>query len=261
MANQFSVIGNWKMHGTIPHAASFINELITQVNAAQGDCCHIAICPPDILIPHFQASLKGNSSIRIGAQNVSEHESGAYTGQVSGAMLVEHGCHYVIVGHSERRAYNHETDPMIAAKFFAAQSKGLTPILCVGETKAQREAGSTNEIIMSQLACIFEQRGAESFRGAVIAYEPVWAIGTGLSATPEQAEDVHHLLRQTLAKYDTELAQSIPIIYGGSVKPSTAQALFSMPNINGALVGGASLSISDFWGICMAANSLMHKGK
>lgn len=194
--------------------------------------------------------------VSLGAQDVSAESPGAYTGQIAASMLSEQGCRYAIVGHSERRQYNGETDALIAAKFFAAKKAGLIPILCVGETGEQRQNDQTQKVIISQLTKIFEQGGATAFEDAMVAYEPVWAIGTGLTATPEQAEAIHHLIRRQIGEYDPALAKRTPILYGGSVKGSNAAALFGMPNIDGALVGGASLEAQSFSEICQAAPSV-----
>jgi len=199
-----------------------------------------------------QASLTG-SKVAWGGQNVSEHAQGAYTGEVSAAMLAEFGCRYVLVGHSERRALYGENDATVAAKFAAALQAGLTPILCVGESLAEREAGATGNVVVRQLDAVIAASGIAALQRAVLAYEPVWAIGTGKTATPQQAQDVHALIRARVAASDAAVAQGLQILYGGSVKPGNAQELFAMPDIDGGLIGGASLVADDFLAICSAA--------
>jgi triosephosphate isomerase len=211
-----------------------------------------AVCVPFPYLPQVSAALAG-SPIAWGAQNVSEHDAGAYTGEVSGAMLREFGCRYAIVGHSERRALYGEDDKTVAAKFVAARRAGLTPILCVGETLAQRERGETESVVGRQLDAVVGAAGIAAFAGAVLAYEPVWAIGTGKNATPQQAQDVHAFARGRLAARDEALAAGLTILYGGSVKPGNAAELFAMRDIDGGLIGGASLAATDFIAICAAA--------
>ena len=232
------VAGNWKMHGSRKSNRELLEGLIAAVPQVQGVGC--AVCVPFPYLGEVAEQLKG-SSIAWGAQNVSEYAQGAYTGEVSAAMLAEFGCRYVIVGHSERRQLYGETDAQAAAKFAAVKAAGMTPILCVGETLQEREAGKTETVVARQL-------GAVKFEGGVLAYEPVWAIGTGRNATPEQAQEVHAFLRR---KVSSETA----IIYGGSVKPQNAAALFAMPDIDGGLIGGASLVAKDFIDIVKAAKT------
>jgi triosephosphate isomerase (TIM) len=251
MAKTFSVFANWKMQCSREHVDTFFAEF-KKLFKPRGHT--IAICPPYPYIAQVSECLEVLKGIDLGAQDVSEHKPGACTGQVAAEMLVDMGCKYVIVGHSERRQYNHETDDVVAHKFFAAKAAGLIPILCVGETQSQREQGLTESIVLSQIKNILLKQGAKGFKDAIIAYEPIWAIGTGLSATPAEADAVHLLLRETIAEYDAPFAQALPIIYGGSVKANNAKDLFVMPNINGALVGGASLQAGEFWRICEAAN-------
>ena len=235
MARSRLVAGNWKMHGSRESIDALLHEIVTGAGAAVAQC---AVCPPFPYLGHVAERLRG-SPVAWGAQNASEHASGAYTGEVSVAMLAEFGCRYVIVGHSERRQIYRETDAQVAAKFAAVRSGGLTPILCVGETLAEREAGRTEEVVARQL-------GAVTFERGVLAYEPVWAIGTGRNATPEQAQDVHAFLR-------TRVPVETPILYGGSVKPQNAAAIFAMPDVDGGLIGGASLVAADFLAILRAA--------
>lgn len=243
------VAGNWKMHGNLEANKA----LLTRVKeAAAGLKSACAVCVPFPYLAQAQAALAG-SKVAWGAQNVSEHAQGAYTGEVAAAMLLEFGCRYVLVGHSERRALYDESDAMVAAKFAAALQAGLTPILCVGETLAEREAGITGEVVTRQLDAVIAKSGVASLGKAVLAYEPVWAIGTGKTASPQQAQDVHALIRSRIAGSDAAVAQGVQILYGGSVKPGNAQELFAMPDIDGGLIGGASLVAEDFLAICAAA--------
>jgi triosephosphate isomerase len=231
MARERLVAGNWKMHGSRGSIAALLDEL---VKANPSGC---AVCAPFPYLGQVAEKLRG-SRIAWGAQNVSEHAQGAYTGEVSAAMLAEFGCRYVIVGHSERRQLYRESDAQAAAKFAAARAAGMTPILCVGETLEEREAGRTEEVVARQLAAV-------KFEKAVLAYEPVWAIGTGRNASPEQAQAVHAFLRPRVPA-DT------PILYGGSVKAQNAAAIFAMPDVDGGLIGGASLVAKDFLDIVKA---------
>jgi triosephosphate isomerase len=232
------VAGNWKMNGGLRANAA----LLDAIKAGLKPSDNVAVCVPFPYLGQVSAALSG-SAIAWGAQNVSEHDSGAYTGEVSGAMLKEFGCRYVIVGHSERRGLYGEDDARVAAKFAAARRAGLTPIVCVGETLEQRERGETESVVGRQLDAVIGAAGA--LAGAVLAYEPVWAIGTGKNATPQQAQDVHAFLRG-------RLSGEVTILYGGSVKPGNAKELFAMPDIDGGLIGGASLVAGDFIAICEA---------
>ena len=234
------VAGNWKMHGNRASNAGLLDALLRELAAERAVEC--AVCPPMPYLQQVSERLKG-SAIAWGAQNVSEHAEGAYTGEVSAAMLRDFGCRYAIVGHSERRRIFGESDAQVAAKFAAAQAGGLTPILCVGETLEEREAGRTEEVVARQLQAVLEKR---DFGGAVLAYEPVWAIGTGRNATPEQAQAVHAFLR-------ARVRPETRILYGGSVKGQNAAALFAMPDVDGGLVGGASLVAKEFIEIARAA--------
>ncbi len=222
----------------------------------RSDSVKLLICPPYPYLSELAQKLAG-SDLSLGAQNVSQHESGAYTGEVSPDMLRDIACEYVIVGHSERRAMMGETSDVVAAKFMAALSAGLTPILCVGETLQERESNRTEAVIDEQLNAVLDSAGMESFRSAVIAYEPVWAIGTGRTASPEQAQDVHRHIRAAISSRSAEIASSIQILYGGSVKGENAAGLFTMPDIDGGLIGGASLKSDDFLAIAAAAASLI----
>jgi triosephosphate isomerase len=234
MARVRLVAGNWKMHGSRASIAALLDEL---VKASPSGC---AVCPPFPYLAQVAERLRG-TRIAWGAQNVSEHAQGAYTGEVSAAMLAEFGCRYVIVGHSERRQLYGESDAQVAAKYKAVSAAGMTPILCVGETLEERDAGRTEAVVARQL-------GAVQFEKGVLAYEPVWAIGTGRNATPEQAQAVHAFLRK-------KVPAQTPILYGGSVKPQNATAIFAMPDVDGGLIGGASLVAKDFLDIVKAAST------
>lgn len=244
------VAGNWKMHGSRASAA----ELVGAVAAALPDGVDVAVLPP---FPYLDGlvALHGASGLAFGAQDLSEHAQGAYTGEVAGAMLQDVGCRYVLVGHSERRQYHHELDQRVAAKFAAAQAAGLLPILCVGETRAEREAAQTEAVIARQLDAVVEHVGVAAFARAVVAYEPVWAIGTGLTASPEQAQAVHAFIRDKFVRLDATIASSLQLLYGGSVKPGNAAELFGQPDVDGGLIGGASLVAADFIAICRAART------
>ena len=235
MARTRLVAGNWKMHGSRAANRALIDAIL---KGSPKDGAQCAVCPPFPYLAEVAEQLRG-SQVALGAQNVSEHAQGAYTGEVSVAMLKELGCRYVIVGHSERRQIFGETDIQVAAKFAAVLGAGLTPILCVGETLAEREAGRTEEVVARQL-------GTVKFSDAVLAYEPVWAIGTGKNATPEQAQAVHAFLRK-------KVPQDTAIVYGGSVKAQNAAAIFAMPDVDGGLIGGASLVADEFLAIARAA--------
>ncbi|KPF50398.1 triosephosphate isomerase [beta proteobacterium AAP51] len=240
------VVGNWKMHGSRPANA----ELLAGVMAGRPYAADVAVCVPFVYLSETAAALAG-SEIRWGAQDVSAHEQGAYTGEVSAAMLHECGCRYTLVGHSERRALHAESDLLVAQKAQAALARGVTPIVCVGETLAEREAGQTEAVVKRQLSVVIHQL-AHCAAEMVVAYEPVWAIGTGRTATPEQAQAVHAVLRAQL-QAATGRAETMKILYGGSVKPDNAAILFAQPDIDGGLIGGASLKAADFIAICRAA--------
>ena len=246
---QYLVAANWKMNGNL----ETIRPLVQGVTAGIGADCgsEVAICPPAIYIPEVGQMLKG-SNVALGAQNVCNHESGAYTGEIAAGMLNDFDCRYVIVGHSERRNIYGETDQLVAEKFVRVQAAGMIPILCVGELLEEREAGNTEEVIARQLDAVIEQSGIAAFADAVIAYEPVWAIGTGRTATPDQAQEVHAFIRLRLARHDDQIADKIRIQYGGSVKAGNAQELFSMADVDGGLIGGASLKVEEFLAICHA---------
>lgn len=244
------VVGNWKMNGSLAENEALLRSLIPAVASLN---CDVAVCVPFPYLGQARDMLAA-TPIAWGAQTMSEHQKGAYTGEVSAAMLLDFGCRFVIVGHSERRSLYGETDAVVAAKFTAAAAAGLTPILCVGETLEERERGVTQDVVQRQLAAVFEAAGVSALRQAVIAYEPVWAIGTGRTATPQQAQEVHAFIRQQLAREEAGLAETTKILYGGSVKAQNARDLFGMADIDGGLIGGASLVASDFIAICGAAN-------
>lgn len=245
------VAGNWKLNGTL----ASVRELVESLKAAVGaiENVEVAVCPPFVYIPEVSSLLAG-SNIVMGSQNMSRHSGGAYTGEVSGPMLNDFGVKYALIGHSERRASYGETDEKAARKFVAVKEHGLVPILCVGETLVEHERGNTFGVVKRQIDAVLDFFGVEAFDGAVIAYEPVWAIGTGKTATPEQAQSVHEYIRGRIARCDEEIASRIQILYGGSVKAANAEALFSQPDIDGGLVGGASLDADEFIAICVAAN-------
>jgi triosephosphate isomerase (TIM) len=240
------VVGNWKMHGS--RAANA--ELLAGLMQGRPYAADVAVCVPFPYIADTALTLAA-SDIRWGAQDVSSHEQGAYTGEVSAAMLSELACRYVLVGHSERRAYHAESDELVAAKAQAALARGVTPVVCVGETLAERDAGQTEVVVKRQLSAVIHQL-AHCAGEMVVAYEPVWAIGTGRTATPEQAQAVHAVLRAQL-QAATGHAEKMKILYGGSVKADNAKTLFAQPDIDGGLIGGASLKAADFIAICRAA--------
>jgi triosephosphate isomerase (TIM) len=244
--NRKLVVGNWKMHGS--HVSNA--ELLQGVLASGPFGCDVAVCAPFPYLSEVAVTLSG-SHLLWGAQDCSSHEQGAYTGEVSAAMLAEFGCRYVIVGHSERRAYHAESDQLVADKAKAALARGITPIVCVGETLAQREAGETATVVKRQLSVVIHTL-AHCIGEIVVAYEPVWAIGTGRTASPEQAQEVHALLRAQLAAATPHAAQ-MKLLYGGSVKPDNADTLFAQPDIDGGLIGGAALKAADFVAIARAA--------
>ncbi len=244
------VAGNWKMHGNRADAARLVGELITR-GAGQG-AAEVIVCPPFVHLADVSRQLAG-CRIGLGAQDVCAEEAGAHTGEVSAAMLADIGCRHVIVGHSERRAMYGDEDGLVARKFVAAGRHGLTPILCVGETLAEREAGATARVILRQLDAVVGEAGVAAFAAAVVAYEPVWAIGTGRTAEPQQAQEVHALIRGRIAEKDATIAASLRVLYGGSVKAGNAALLFGMPDVDGGLIGGASLKADEFWSICAAA--------
>lgn len=244
------VAGNWKMNGTRAEAQTLIAGILAGMRAVPR--ARVAICPPAILIP-LAADKLADSAVQWGGQNLSHEKPGAFTGEISGAMLRDYACTYVIVGHSERRALYGESDTLVAQKFMRAQEFGLIPILCVGETLAEREADATQAIVERQLATVVKLAGIASFKNAIVAYEPVWAIGTGKVASPQQAQEVHGFIRAQLALHERTIAAGVTILYGGSVKANNAKELFAQADIDGGLIGGASLNAEEFLAICRAA--------
>lgn len=243
------VAGNWKMHGSLESNAGLL-QAIVQGLAANPVACDVLVCPPALYVAPVASRLTG-TPVQVGVQDVSVHEAGAYTGEWSAAMVRDLGVRYAIVGHSERRKYHAESDNDVALKVQQALSHGVTPIVCVGETLEQREAGQTMEVVKRQLAAVIHHN-KHCISEVVVAYEPVWAIGTGKTATPEQAQEVHAVLRAQLAAA-TVAADKVRILYGGSVNMGNAAALFALPDVDGALVGGASLKAQDFLSIAAAA--------
>jgi len=242
------IAGNWKLNGS----TDSIKELVSAVAAgSKAVNCQVAVCAPYIYVP-LVSQLLGDS-LSLGAQDVSEHESGAYTGEVSASMLADFECDYGLVGHSERRSYHQESDDQVANKFDALKQANIKPVLCVGETLEERDNGITQSVVNRQILAVIDKYGIESLSDAVIAYEPVWAIGTGRTATPEQAQAVHADIRALLENYDSEIAAKTQILYGGSMNPGNAASLLAMPDIDGGLIGGASLKAGDFLAICQAA--------
>jgi triosephosphate isomerase len=245
------IAGNWKMNGSLGESRQLVESLRNAVTA--GAPATMLLCPPYVYLAAVRDWLQG-SPIALGGQDLADRPgTGAYTGEISGQMLRDVGCSHVIVGHSERRALYGETDAVVAAKFKAAQAAGLTPIVCVGETLEHREAGDTRKVIERQVAAVVDSAGVAAFAKAVVAYEPVWAIGTGRTATPEQAQEVHAFIRGMVAARDATIAAGLSILYGGSVKGANARSLFAMADIDGGLVGGASLVAAEFLEIFRAA--------
>jgi triosephosphate isomerase (TIM) len=245
------VAGNWKMHGSRAENAALVDGILAKL--PQDGAAECVVCPPFVYLQEIGRLLR-DTTVVLGAQDVCAEAQGAYTGEVSASMLKDVGCVYVIVGHSERRIVFGEHDRSVARKFAAAQSKGLVPILCVGEQLAERESGRTHDVVSRQLDAVLELSGAESLANALIAYEPVWAIGTGRNATPEQAQDVHAFIRARIGARDARIAAATRILYGGSVKAGNAAELFAMPDVDGGLIGGASLKAEEFVSILAAAH-------
>ncbi len=246
---QSLVVGNWKMNGSLEANRSLIEGI--KQNIASVKNAEMAVCPPFIYLQQVKDLLTG-TSISWGAQNVSQQDLGAFTGETATSMLVDFGCKYVIVGHSERRSIYGESDELVAEKFAKVQSAGLIPILCIGELLEEREAGNTESVVKRQLDAVLNLQGVASLEKSVIAYEPVWAIGTGKTATPQQAQDVHAFIRTQISALDSNIANKVQILYGGSVKGSNAKELFTMSDIDGGLIGGASLQANDFLAIGQA---------
>ena len=248
------VVGNWKMHGSMAQVRQLLEGVAT--GSADLKKVEIAVGPTLLHIGLAAEVCAGEAAghLKLAAQNLFAEPAGAFTGEVSAPMLAEYGVNYVIVGHSERREIFAETDQVVAAKFKATQASGLIPILCVGESLAQRECGTSAEVVLAQLNAVIEAAGIEALQSAVLAYEPIWAIGTGKTASKEHAQEIHRVLREHIAKSDTAVAQVIRILYGGSVSASNATELFSQADIDGGLVGGASLKVEEFVSICKSAD-------
>jgi len=244
------VAGNWKMNGS----KESIKELLDGIKQGIGEVkeAEMAVCPPFVYLADVQSQLS-DTSIALGAQNVCTEEKGAYTGEVAAPMLKDFGCQYVIVGHSERRSYYGESDEIVARKFAIARAHGFKPILCIGETLEERESGVTNEVVARQIAAVIAAEGVEALADGVVAYEPVWAIGTGKTATPEQAQEVHAFIRSQIAEQDAAVAEKVQILYGGSMNAGNAAELLAQSDIDGGLIGGASLKAPDFLAIGRAA--------
>lgn len=254
MIRQPLVAGNWKMNGDLASITGLINDTRQALDDQPGLSTDVLVFPPHVYISTVVQGFKG-SRVGVGAQDVDHRESGAVTGAVSAGMLNDIGCSHVLVGHSERRTLFGETDDLVAEKFNRVLQAGLVPIVCVGETLDERQRGSTLDVVTRQLDVVLDAAGIDAFNQAMVAYEPVWAIGTGESATPEQAEEVHACLRDCLARRDTGIGENCRVLYGGSVTPDNASALFAQENLDGALVGGASLNGNSFARICEAAGT------
>jgi triosephosphate isomerase (TIM) len=245
---QVMVAGNWKMNGSRDSVKQLIEGIKAGVGAVKAE---IVVCPTYVFIPEVADSISG-AGIKLGAQNVSKHDAGAFTGEVAGPMLKDFGVEYVIIGHSERRSLYGENNEVTAVKYAAALKHGLKPIFCIGETLEERDSGVTETVISRQLDAILESSGVASMANAVLAYEPVWAIGTGKTASPEQAQEVHSFIRNKIAGLDGDIAAGLRILYGGSMNPGNAAELIAQPDIDGGLIGGASLKADDFLTICKA---------
>jgi triosephosphate isomerase (TIM) len=250
MTNKKTVIANWKMHGSLALNAALLQEYVSALNILEQ--VQVIVCAPYPYLSQLQQLLQ-QTNIAWGAQNLAKNASGAYTGEVSAAMLKEFGCTHVIIGHSERSTAYCESDENIAQKFMMAKQHGLIPVLCVGETLIEREAGVMEMVVAKQLDTIISTYGADIFANTIISYEPIWAIGSGLAATPEQAKNMHKFIREKIANLSEEAAKQLKILYGGSVNPQNALQLFVMPNIDGGLIGKCSLDATDFTAICNAA--------
>lgn len=250
MNRESIVIGNWKMNGSLKSNAVLVSELLTLMKENKPNI-HVAVCPPFAYLAQVSELIQ-DTSIGLGAQTLSALESGAHTGEISADMLLDIHCEYVLVGHSERRAMYHESNQDMAEKTIAAINKGLKVVLCVGETQAEYDANKTNEVISDQLLAVIDKLSDSQLASLIIAYEPVWAIGTGKTATPEIAQNVHRYIRELISKKSQPISEKIMILYGGSVKPDNAAILFNQPDIDGGLIGGASLNAHDFFSICRA---------
>ncbi len=245
------VAGNWKMNGSLESVRTLLAGIKSGISDVQN--AEVAVCPPYVYLAETEKLLQG-SGIGWGGQDLSTEASGAFTGEIAVSMLQDFGCQYVIVGHSERRTYHAESDELVAKKYAVARAAGLVPILCVGETLEERESGITEQVVARQLDALIDLEGVEALKDGIIAYEPVWAIGTGKTASPEQAQEVHAFIRGRVAEKSAEVADGVRILYGGSMKPDNAKELIGKPDIDGGLIGGASLKAEDFLGICTAAN-------
>jgi len=244
------VAGNWKMNGS----SESVKELIAGIKEGMGSVnkAEVVVCPPAVYIPRVSGVADG-SNIKVGSQNICDQDGGAFTGEISGAMLKDIGCEYAIIGHSERRALYAESDELVAQRFAAARRNGIKPIFCIGETLEEREAGITNDVCSRQIDAVIALEGVAALADGVIAYEPVWAIGTGKTASPEQAQEVHGFIRGKIAALNADVAEGLRILYGGSMNPANAAELIGQPDIDGGLIGGASLKADDFLAICKAA--------
>ena len=245
------IVGNWKMNGSLAANALLLNEIKRGLDVG---CRQVVVCVPSPYLQQCQQVLS-DSQIAWGAQDVSSHASGTFTGEISATMLAEFGCRYVIVGHSERRAYHQETDQLIAQKVGRAVEADITPIVCIGETLAQRDAGQVRAVVERQLAAVMDVLTCDQLAKIALSYEPVWAIGTGKTATPAMAQEVHNLLRAKIASKNPAAAENMHILYGGSMKPENAALLLAMPDIDGGLLGGAALKANDFLAVVKAAGA------
>ena len=248
---QVMVAGNWKMNGS----SESVKDLMVGIKAGMSAVLNaeVVVCPPAVYIPRVSGAADG-SVIKVGAQNICDQDNGAFTGEISGAMLKDVGCDYAIVGHSERRALYGESDELVARRFAAARRNGIKPILCIGETLDERESGVTNQVCARQIDAVIALEGVTALADGVIAYEPIWAIGTGKTASPEQAQQVHAFIRGKITALDADVGAGLRILYGGSMNPSNAAELIGQADIDGGLIGGASLKADDFLAICQAAN-------
>ena len=244
------IAGNWKMNGS----SESIKELIAGIKAGMSavNKAQVVVCPPAVYIPQVSADVSG-SKISVGSQNICDQDKGAFTGEIAGSMLNDLGCAYAIIGHSERRALYGENDELISKRFAAARRNGIKPIFCIGETLEEREQGVTDDVCSRQIDAVIALEGVEALADGVIAYEPVWAIGTGKTASPEQAQEVHAFIRDKIRKLNANVADKVQILYGGSMNAGNAAELLAQPDIDGGLIGGASLKAEDFLAICTAA--------
>ncbi len=261
MSRKYLVAGNWKMNSSREEARALMAELLEAYqDPDMAAHCDLLVCPPYPYLASVIEQRADQDVMGVGGQDCSAHSKGAFTGEVSAQMLADIGCQYVIVGHSERRSYWSESSDLVREKFERVQASGMVPILCVGETQAERASGQTEARVLEQLEAVLSRVGVHAFARAVIAYEPVWAIGTGLNATPQQAQEVHSLIRRRIREESVEVADAVTVLYGGSVKADNAYGLFEQPDIDGALVGGASLKANDFLRIARACVELKAEG-